>query len=480
MKYEVVMGLEVHVELATESKLFCSCSAKFGSEANENVCPSCSGMPGFVPALNKRAVELGIIAGLVTNCEITPRITFDKKNYFYPDLPTGHQNTQLYAPICRNGYVEIETESGKKKIRIKQIHLEEDAGKLVHDYRTDASLVDYNRASVPLIEIISEPDFRSAEEVVAYLEKIQSLFTFADVSDCKMQEGSMRCDVNISVREAGSSELGTRTEMKNLNSFKAIARAIEYESERQITAVETGCEEIVQETRRWDDNIGESYAMRDKEDANDYRYFPNPDIMPVYISDEWIAEVKTTIPELAEEKYKRLTEEYGLSDYDSKLLTGSRKIADIFDGTLKYVDNPKEVANWILGDLSSIVNEDNKPFDEIDIDYEKLGKLIKMVEKKTVNRTIGKKILQEIYTNNVDPEEYAREHKLGMIADTGFLKDIVNKVINENEKSIIEYKEGNQKVVGFFMGKIMRETQGKADPNTVREILVEELDKYKI
>ena len=296
----------------------------------------------------------------------------------------------------------------------------------------------------------------------------------------RCREGSMRCDVNISVREAGSSELGTRTEMKNLNSFKAIARAIEYESERQITAVETGCEEIVQETRRWDDNIGESYAMRDKEDANDYRYFPNPDIMPVYISDEWIAEVKTTIPELAEEKYKRLTEEYGLSDYDSKLLTGSRKIADIFDGTLKYVDNPKEVANWILGDLSSIVNEDNKPFDEIDIDYEKLGKLIKMVEKKTVNRTIGKKILQEIYTNNVDPEEYAREHKLGMIADTGFLKDIVNKVINENEKSIIEYKEGNQKVVGFFMGKIMRETQGKADPNTVREILVEELDKYKI
>lgn len=480
MEYEVVMGLEVHVELATESKLFCSCSAKFGSEANENVCPSCSGMPGFVPALNKRAVELGIIAGLVTNCEITRKITFDKKNYFYPDLPTGHQNTQLYAPICTNGHIDIETDLGKSKIRIKQIHIEEDAGKLVHDYRTNASLVDYNRASVPLIEIVSEPDFHTSDEVVAYLEKLQSLLTFADVSDCKMQEGSMRCDVNISVREAGTTKLGTRTEMKNLNSFKAIARAIEYESQRQISALETGDEEIIQETRRWDDTKGESYAMRNKEDANDYRYFPNPDIMPVHISEEWISEVKSTIPELAQDKYERLTEEYGLSDYDSKLISGSKKIADIFDGTLEYVNNPKEVANWIIVDLASIVNEDNKAFDEIDIDYEKFGKVINMVDKKTVNRTIGKKILQQVYTDNVDPEDYAKENKLGMIADTGLLKDVISKVIKENEKSILEFKSGNQKVIGFFMGKIMRETQGKADPNSVKKILIEELENYNI
>lgn len=480
MKYEIVMGLEVHVELTTESKLFCACSAKFGADANENTCPSCVGMPGLIPALNKRAVELGITAGLVTDCEISPVITFDKKNYFYPDLPTGHQNTQLYAPICRNGYVEVETDLGKKKIRIKQIHIEEDAGKLIHDYRTDESLVDYNRASVPLIEIVSEPDFRTSEEVIAYLEKLRSLLTFAGVSDCKMQEGSMRCDVNVSVREVGATELGTRTEMKNLNSFKAIVRAIEYESQRHISVLETGREEIVQETRRWDDTKGESYAMRNKEDATDYRYFPNPDIMPIHISKEWILELKNNLPERAQEKYDRLTGKYGLSDYDSNLITGSKKLADIFDKTMEYVDNPKELANWIIVDLLNFAKEDNKPSDEIEIDCEKLGTVINMVEVKTINRTIGKKILQLVYKDNIDPESYVKENKLGMISDAGYLEGVIKEILDENEKSIIEYKEGNQKVISFFIGRIMRKTQGKADPNSVKSILVKKLESYKI
>ncbi|MCL2513376.1 MAG: Asp-tRNA(Asn)/Glu-tRNA(Gln) amidotransferase subunit GatB, partial [Oscillospiraceae bacterium] len=299
MIYETVMGLEVHVELATESKLFCGCSAKFGAGANENVCPACAGMPGMPAVTNKRAVELGIAAAIVTNSEITRTMTFDKKSYFYPDLPCGYQITQWFAPICRNGWIEIETDAGKKKITLKQIHVEEDAGKLVHDARTGTSLVDFNRTSVPLVEIVSNPDFRSAEEVVAYLEKLRSLLSFAGVSDCKMQEGSMRCDVNISVREAGSDKLGTRTEIKNMNSLKAIAAAIAFESQRHIDALETGSEALVQETRRWDDNLGESFAMREKENATDYRYFPNPELMPVYISNEWIESVRETLPEPA-------------------------------------------------------------------------------------------------------------------------------------------------------------------------------------
>ena len=475
MSYELVAGLETHIELSTKTKIFCQCTTEFGGEPNTHCCPICIGMPGTLPKLNKKVVEYAVKAGIALNCKIRNISKMDRKNYVYPDLPKAYQISQFDKPICYGGYIKL---SSGKNININRIHIEEDAGKLVHERGN--TYIDYNRGGVPLIEIVSEPDFHTSDEVVAYLEKLQSLLTFADVSDCKMQEGSMRCDVNISVREAGTTKLGTRTEMKNLNSFKAIARAIEYESQRQISALETGDEEIIQETRRWDDTKGESYAMRNKEDANDYRYFPNPDIMPVHISEEWISEVKSTIPELAQDKYERLTGEYGLSDYDSKLISGSKKISDIFDGTLEYVNNPKEVANWIIVDLASIVNEDNKAFDEIDIDYEKFGKVINMVDKKTVNRTIGKKILQQVYTDNVDPEDYAKENKLGMIADTGLLKDVISKVIKENEKSILEFKSGNQKVIGFFMGKIMRETQGKADPNSVKKILIEELENYNI
>lgn len=476
MKYEVVMGLEVHIELATESKLFCACSAKFGADANENVCPACAGMPGMPAVTNKRAVELGIAAAIVTNSEITRIMTFDKKNYFYPDLPTGYQITQWSAPICRNGWVEVETSAGKSKITLKQIHIEEDAGKLVHDTRTNTSLVDFNRTSVPLVEIVSNPDFRTSDEVIAYLIKLRSLLSFAGVSDCKMQEGSMRCDVNISVREAGSAVLGTRTEIKNMNSLKAIARAIEYESGRHITALETGCETLIQETRRWDDNAGETFAMREKENATDYRYFPNPELMPVYISDEWINEVRESLPEMAHEKYLRMTEKLGLTEYDSKIITGSKNLSVIFDETLKFFNKPKEVVNWIIVDLLSIAKGDNKGEDDIVIDCEKFAKIMNMVDSKIINRTVGKKLLVKVFEDGIDPEAYVKENELGIAADTGFLEHIIREIISENEKSVAEYKNGNQKVIGFFVGKIMKKCEGRADPQYVNELLRKILD----
>jgi aspartyl-tRNA(Asn)/glutamyl-tRNA(Gln) amidotransferase subunit B len=475
MKYETVMGLEVHVELATNSKLFCGCSAKFGAEANENVCPACAGMPGMPAVTNKRAVELGIAAGIVTNSEIAKTMTFDKKNYFYPDLPSGYQITQYFAPICRNGWIEIETAAGKKNITLKQIHIEEDAGKLVHDSRTGKTLVDFNRTSVPLVEIVSNPDFRSSEEVVAYLEKLRLLLSFANVSDCKMQEGSMRCDVNISVREAGSDKYGTRTEIKNMNSLKAISRAIAYESQRHMDALETGSEVLIQETRRWDDNKGETFSMREKEDATDYRYFPDPELMPISISDEWINAVRTGLPEMAHEKFDRLTGQMGLSEYDSRIITGSKNLSDIFDETAKYFSNPKEVANWIIVELLSIATGDNKGEDDIVIDRKKFAKLMELVDNKTINRNVGKKLLVKVLEEGIDPEAYVEENKLGMVSDTDVISNAVREVLSGNEKSVNEYKDGNQKVIGFFVGKVMKKLDGKADPKIVNALLIEYL-----
>ena len=477
MKYEVVMGLEVHVELSTESKLFCSCSAKFGADANEHVCPACCGMPGLPPVVNKNAIELGIKAGLVTNCKIADVITFDKKNYFYPDLPTGYQITQMLNPVCTGGHIDIETSEGEKRIRLNRIHIEEDAGKLVHDTWDDSSLVDYNRASVPLVEIVSEPDFRSAEEVIAYLEKLRALLTFAGVSDCKMQEGSMRADINISVREKGETKLGTRTEIKNMNSLKAIVKAIEYEAERHIDSLETGFEELVQETRRWDDNKGQSFSMRNKEDATDYRYFPNAEIMPVTIDVKWINDVKDKLPELAHEKYARYLSEYGLPEQDCKVLTSDKALTDIFDDTMKHCNSPKEVANWILVELINLVKVDGKNIDDVSISGEKISKLIELVEKKVVNRTTAKEIFAEIYKNDVDPAEYVEKNQLGMVSDEGLLLETVKKALEENSKSVAEYKEGNKKVVGFFVGMVMRNMQGKADPAMVNQILMKLLDE---
>ena len=471
MNYEVVMGLEVHVELATQSKLFCSCSAKFGAQPNENVCPACAGFPGMPAVTNKKAVELGIAAGLVTNSEIAGVMTFDKKSYFYPDLPAGYQITQYFAPICRNGRVEIETAQGKKAITLKQIHIEEDAGKLVHDDRSGTTLVDFNRTSVPLIEVVSNPDFRSADEVVAYLEKLRSLLSFAGVSDCKMQEGSMRCDVNISVREAGSSVLGTRTEIKNMNSLRAITNAIAYESRRHIDALETGSEVLVQETRRWDENSGETFSMREKEDATDYRYFPNPELMPVVIDEKWIEKVRAGLPEMAQEKFERMTKELGLSEYDSRIITGSKNLSDIFDRTTQYFNKPKEVINWIIVELFSLAKGDNKGEDDISIDCEKFARLIELVDGGTINRTVGKRVLLKVLEEGVDPETYIEENKLAMVSDTSIIDETVREILAANEKSVSEYKNGNEKVLAFLMGQTMRKLGGKADPKIVGELL---------
>ena len=476
MKYETVMGLEVHVELATVSKLFCGCSAKFGADANENVCPACMGMPGMPAVTNKKAVELGIAAGLLTNSEIAAEMTFDKKNYFYPDLPCSFQITQMFAPICRNGWVEIDTDSGTKRITLKQIHIEEDAGKLVHDSRTGTSLVDFNRTSVPLVEIVSNPDFRTADEVVAYLEKLRSLLSFAGISDCKMQEGSMRCDVNISVRKAGSDMLGTRTEIKNMNSLKAITAAIEYESGRHRDILETGNGTLIQETRGWNDDIGETFAMREKEEAADYRYFPNPELLPIVIGSDWIDAVRAELPEPAHEKYIRLTEELGLSEYDSRLITSSKSISAIFDQTTRHFNEPKEVVNWILVELLAIAKGDNKGADDIDIDCAKFAKLIEMVHTKAINRNTGKKLLPMILQEGIDPAEYVEKHQLGAIGDTAAIEKVIQEVIAEQAKVVGDYKGGNQKAFSFLVGQAMKKLAGKADPQTVNQLLVKHLE----
>ncbi len=479
MKYEVVMGLEVHVELATASKLFCACSARFGADANENVCPACAGMPGMLPVANRQAIEFGIAAGLVTNCEITRRTTFDKKNYFYPDLATGYQITQYFAPICRNGYVDIETSQGPRRIRIKQIHVEEDAGKLVHDNRTGSSLVDYNRAGVPLTEVVSMPDFRTAEEVIAYLEALRALLTFAGVSDCKMQEGSMRADINISVREQGATTLGTRTEMKNMNSLKAIARAIAYESQRHIEALETGCEVLVQETRRWDDEAGESYAMRNKENATDYRYFPNPDIMPIEITDAWIDAVRVRLPEPAHKKLIRLRDELGLPETDARIITGSKNLSDIFDQTMRHLDKPRDIANWILVELLALAKADNLDEDEIQINAEKFAKVLALLDANTISRNVAKTVLAQVFRADVDPEAYIEQHKLGLVSDDGALRTAIEEALAANPKSVAEFREGNPKVHGFLLGQVMRKTGGKADPKRVGALLQEMLEALK-
>ena len=476
MKYEVVMGLEVHVELATESKMFCSCSTKFGADANENVCPACSGMPGMPAVLNKRAVELGIAAAIITNSEIAQVMTFDKKNYFYPDLPAGYQITQWFAPICTNGWIEID---GGKRITLKQIHLEEDAGKLIHDPHTRSTLVDFNRASVPLAEIVSNPDFRTADEVAAYLNKLRSLLSFAGVSDCKMQEGSMRCDINISAREAGSAALGTRTEIKNMNSLKAIARAIEYESKRHINALETGCEALIQETRRWDDDLGETFSMREKEEAADYRYFPNPEIMPVHIDQEWIENVRASLPEPAHVKFERMTQQLGLPDFDSRLITSSRNLCRIFEDTLDNFNKPKEVSNWIIGDLLSFAKASGISDDNISLDCGKFAKMIEMVDNKTINRAVGKKLLAIMSEEDIDPEAYVEEHGLGMVDDAGLLEAVVREVLAGNKKSVDDYRAGKQKAFGFLVGQVMRKMGGKADPGAVNEMLTKELEPGK-
>ena len=471
-QYETVIGLEVHVELATKTKIFCSCSTEFGGAPNTHTCPVCTGMPGSLPVLNRQVVEYALAVGLAVNCEINQYCRFDRKNYFYPDNPQNYQISQLYLPICHDGFVEIETAAGKKKVGIHEIHMEEDAGKLIHDEWEDCSLVDYNRSGVPLIEIVSEPDMRSADEVIAYLEKLRLIIQYLGASDCKLQEGSMRADVNLSVREAGALEFGTRTEMKNLNSFKAIARAIEGERKRQIELLEDG-KKVVQETRRWDDNKESSRAMRSKEDAKDYRYFPDPDLPPVTISDAWIQEIKDRQPELKTEKMARYQEEYGLSAYDADIITEAKHMADIFEATVSLCGKPKEAANWLMVEAMRLLKEEAQEPEAIRFSPENLAKLIVLVDNGTINRTVAKEVFEKIFAEDIDPEAYVEENGLKVVNDEGARRAVIREVIAANPQSVTDYHNGKERARGFLVGQTMRAMKGKADPAMVNRVLEE-------
>ncbi|GKH31654.1 Asp-tRNA(Asn)/Glu-tRNA(Gln) amidotransferase subunit GatB [Muricomes sp. OA1] len=474
-QYETVIGLEVHVELATKTKIFCGCSTEFGGAPNTHTCPVCTGMPGSLPVLNKQVVEYAMAIGLALNCEITRLCKFDRKNYFYPDNPQNYQISQLYLPIARNGCIEIESGGGKKKVRIHEMHMEEDAGKLIHDEWDDTSLVDYNRSGVPLVEIVSEPDMRSADEVISYLEKLRMIIQYLGASDCKLQEGSMRADVNLSVREAGSDKLGTRTEMKNLNSFKAIARAIEGERARQIELLEAG-KQVVQETRRWDDNKEHSYAMRSKEDAQDYRYFPEPDLVPIVISDEWIAGIKAKQPELRTEKLERYQKEFDIPQYDAEIITESKKMADIFEAAAAVCGKPKKVSNWLMVETLRLLKENNMEPEDIRFSPENLAKLVNLTEAGTINSSVAKEVFGKIFEENIDPEVYVEENGLKTVNDEGALKAVIDKVIEANPKSAEDYKNGKEKAIGFLVGQTMKAMKGKADPGLIHELLRGSLD----
>ncbi len=471
-QYETVIGLEVHVELATKTKIFCGCSTAFGGAPNTHTCPVCTGMPGSLPVLNKQVVEYAVAVGLATNCQITQYCKFDRKNYFYPDNPQNYQISQLYQPICRNGHVDIETEQGTKSIGIHEIHMEEDAGKLIHDEWEDCSLVDYNRSGVPLIEIVSEPDMRSAQEVIAYLEKLRMTVQYLGASDCKLNEGSMRADVNLSVREVGAKEFGTRTEMKNLNSFKAITHAIEGERERQIELLESG-KEVVQETRRWDDAKEYSYAMRSKEDAQDYRYFPDPDLVPVYISDEWLEQIRLRQPEFREAKMARYKEEFDIPEYDIGIITDSKHMADLFEETVAICKQPKKVSNWLMGETLRLLKEKNMDPEDIRFAPGNLAKLIGLVDAKAINFSVAKEVFEVMFEEDVDPEKYVEEKGLKTVNDEGALRKTIEEIIAANPQSVEDYHNGKDRAIGFLVGQTMKAMKGKADPAMVNQILKE-------
>jgi aspartyl-tRNA(Asn)/glutamyl-tRNA(Gln) amidotransferase subunit B len=473
--YEVVIGLEVHAELSTKTKIFCSCPTEFGAAPNTHVCPVCMAMPGTLPVLNEKVVEYAVKAGLATNCEISRNSKNDRKNYYYPDLPKSYQISQFDKPLCEHGYVEIDTPNGKKKIRLLRIHIEEDAGKLNHDDFGGGSLVDLNRAGVPLIEMVSEPDLRSAEEVEAYMRKLKSILEYIEVSDCKMQEGSLRADVNVSVHKPGE-PFGTRTEMKNMNSFRSIVRAIEYEVERQIDVLEDGGK-IEQETLRWDDVSGKTFPMRDKEDAQDYRYFPDPDLVAIKLSEEYIENIKNTLPELPESRKERYLKEYELSEKDAKLITASKYLSDLFEKAIEVCHNPKAVCNWIISDISRILNETEMEPIAIPFDANQLGKLVVLIDKGTISSSIGKKVLVELFENPRDPEEIIKEKGWIQISDEGAIKEVVMKILEANPQSVADFKAGKDRALGFLVGQAMKETKGKANPKMLNEMFLAELNK---
>ena len=468
--YEMVIGLEVHVELATKTKIFCGCTTQFGGASNTHTCPICTGMPGTLPVANRKVVEFAVAAGLATNCEITRYNKFDRKNYFYPDLPKAYQISQLYLPICRNGHVDIVTAAGEKSVGIHEIHMEEDAGKLMHDPWLDQTMVDYNRCGVPLLEIVSEPDMRSAEEVIAYLTKLRQTLQYLGVSDCKMQEGSMRADVNLSVRPVGQKEFGTRTEMKNINSFKAIARAIAGEYRRQVELIEDGGK-VQQQTRRWDDNKGASFAMRSKENAQDYRYFPEPDLPPISLSQAFIDAVRARQPELAEAKAARYQSEFGLPKYDAGILTEEKPVADLFEQAVSACGKPKEVSNWIMGETMAMMKEKGVPAENLALSGQALGAIVSAVSAGRLNRQSAREVFAYAFDGGEDIEGYIKAHGLEIVSDDSAYEQILSDVLARCEKDVAQYRAGNQKVFGFLVGQAMKALKGKADPKKINELL---------
>ena len=475
-EYEVVIGLEVHAELSTNTKIYCNCSTAFGADPNTHCCPICTGMPGTLPVLNEKVVEYAVKAGLATNCEISRFSKQDRKNYFYPDLPKAYQVSQYDLPLCIGGHLDINVNGNKKTIGITRIHIEEDAGKLIHDAYTGDTLVDMNRCAVPLIEIVSEPDIRSADEAVAYMQTLKSILEYLEVCDCKMQEGSLRCDVNLSVRPVGQKEFGTRTETKNLNSFKAIHNSIEFEIQRQIEVLENGGK-IYQETRRFDDAKGVGYAMRSKEDAQDYRYFPEPDLAPIVLSEEYINNIKENLPEMPHIKKERYIKEFDLPEYDAEILTSSKKTASFFEKANAICNNPKAVSNWIMGDFARMLNEKEIEIDESKVTEENLASLIMLIDKGTISSKIAKQIFEEMFETGEDAKTIVEKRGLVQISDEGAIKEICQRVVDANPQSIIDYKAGKDRAIGFLVGKIMKETKGKAHPQIVNKLLLEIINK---
>ena len=477
MIWETVIGLETHVELSTKTKIFCSCTTEFGGAPNTHCCPVCMGMPGTLPVVNEKVLEYAVKVGLALDGEITRSCRFDRKNYFYPDLPKAYQISQLYLPIVRNGKLTIHTEAGgEKTIRIHELHMEEDAGKLVHDPWIDQTRCDYNRCGVPLIEIVTEPDFRSGAEVIAYLEKLRSTLQYLGVSDCKMQEGSLRCDVNLSVRPADSTELGTRTEMKNLNSFKAIARSIEYEARRQIELLEEG-KRVIQETRRWDENKDATFAMRSKENAQDYRYFPEPDIPPLEIGEDYLERLREAQPEMAEAKMARYQSDWGLPAYDAQMLTGQKALADFFEETVALGAPAKQAANWIMGEVMRRLSADGLEAKDMTFTPKTLARLIESVQTGALNRNTAVKVFDAVFADDADVDAYVKAHGLEQVSDAGLVAGVVDKVLAANPKSIQDFKAGKEKAFGFLVGQVMRELKGQASPQVVNQTIREKLEQ---
>lgn len=474
--YEVVIGLEVHAELSTKTKIFCSCPTEFGAKPNTHTCPICMAMPGALPVLNEKVVEYAVKAGLATNCQISRDSKNDRKNYFYPDTPRAYQISQFDKPLCEHGYIEIETSQGKKKIGITRIHIEDDAGKLDHDDLAGGALIDLNRAGVPLIEIVSEPDFRSIEEVDAYLRKLKSILEYVEVSDCKMEEGSFRADVNTSIRPIGSEKLGTRTEMKNMNSFRSITRALEYEIGRQVEVIDNGGA-VDQETLRWDEVSGKTFSMRDKENAQDYRYFPEPDLVAIKLSEEYIENIRKTLPEMPESRKERYLRDYKLSEKDAGIITSSKYLSDLFEKASEICGNYKAVNNWIISDISRILNETEMDPKEIPFDAKQLAKLVTLIDKGTISSSIGKKVLIELFENPRDPEDIIKEKGWIQISDEGAIKEVVLKIIETNPQSVADFKAGKDRALGFLVGQAMKETKGKANPQMLNKMFAEELKK---